>query len=294
MSFRFVAGALVAAVLAGAVALVGSAPAAAATIAAPQVMAHKGLHYPYEPFPENSTGAVDAASALGVPTEIDVLLSKPTATYPSGVPFVFHDQTLGRMTRRDGNLWDYTPDQLAQTCLVTKPRGATCSDYTIPRLSTVLKRTQAAHGALDIELKTETLTWRQALAIVKRLESADAWTWDVLPGFAHPVIMSRWMQPLTQVQAVAARRGDPPLSIDFQSVRPDYSTGNTAGSAMESVYYRNLTADAVAQLHALNLKVDAYTTNDPASWPVLRDAQVDWVISDDVHGYQTWAASSSS
>jgi glycerophosphoryl diester phosphodiesterase len=179
---------------------------------------------------------------------------------------------------------------LAHTCLVTVPRTDKCSEYTIPRLKTVLERTRAAHGTLDIEIKHETLTWNQALVIVKRLEAVDAWTWDTLPGFDYPLILSAWAQPLAQVRAVAAHRGDPPLLTEFLSVHPDYSVENTSGSTMEAVYFRNATAAAVTQLHDLGFKVDVYTTNDPADWDALAAAGVDWVISDNVVNYRKWAA----
>jgi glycerophosphoryl diester phosphodiesterase len=190
---RTTIGLLAAAALA--VAFVGQTAAAAVT-AAPRVMAHKGLHYPYSPAPENSVGAILKAAARHVPIEIDILLSKPTTAHPNGVPFVFHDTTLDRMTKLRGYVWDHTPDQLAHACLVTVPGRNTCSKYTIPRLTTVLARARAAGGTLDIEIKNETLTWTQAATIVQRLEWTDAWTWDTMPGFQDPMILSAWAQPL--------------------------------------------------------------------------------------------------
>jgi glycerophosphoryl diester phosphodiesterase len=290
VSHKFWAGVVAPVIVTAAIAFFGSAAPAAAATPKPPVMAHKGLHYPYGPAPENSVGAIEAAAALGVPTEIDILLSKATKVHPYGVPFVFHDQTLRRMTNRAGYVSSFAPDVLAHTCLVTVPRTDKCSEYTIPRLKTVLERTRAAHGTLDIEIKHETLTWNQALVIVKRLEAVDAWTWDTLPGFDYPLILSAWAQPLAQVRAVAAHRGDPPLLTEFLSVHPDYSVENTSGSTMEAVYFRNATAAAVTQLHDLGFKVDVYTTNDPADWDALAAAGVDWVISDNVVNYRKWAA----
>jgi glycerophosphoryl diester phosphodiesterase len=277
------------AVLAAGIALAGS-PAQAATLpVAPLVMAHKGLHYPYGTAPENSVPAIEAAAARGLPSEIDILLSKGTKSHPFGVPFVFHDQTLDRMTNRSGYVHDFTPDQLAHTCLVTVPRTTKCSTSTIPRLTKVLNHTRAAGGALDIEIKHQTLTWNQALVIVKRLEWADVWSWDLLAGFDSPLILCQWTQPLAELRKVAEHRGDPPLLTEFLSVVPDYSPENTAGNAMEAVYFRNMNADVVNQLHALNLKADVYTTNDSTDWDKFRAAGVDWVISDNVLNYQKWA-----
>jgi glycerophosphoryl diester phosphodiesterase len=277
------------AILTLALALAGPAPAVAG-ITTPLVMAHKGLHTPYGSAPENSVGAIVASSKLGVPTEIDIVFSKPTKGNPYGVPFVLHDLTLRRMTNRLGYVSTYTAAQLDHTCLVTAPYANTCSTYTIPRLITVLKRTQAAHGSLDIEIKNDDLTRGQARGIVKRLEWADAWTWDTLPGFNDPLIMSAWVHPLELVRDVATHRGDQPLATEFQTSHPDYSPANTTGSAMEAVWYKNITADAVTQLHSMGLAVDVFTSNTSDGWTAIAAAGVDWVISDNVHGYQDWVA----
>jgi glycerophosphoryl diester phosphodiesterase len=271
-------------------AVIASTPAHAATTA-PLVMAHKGLHTPYGTAPENSVGAIVASSNLGVPTEIDIVFSKPTKANPYGVPFVFHDLTLRRMTTRQGFVSSYTPWQLAHTCLVTSPYADTCSTYTVPPLRRVLARTKAAHGALDIEIKNPDLTRNQARMVVKLLESFDAWTWDTMPGFDYPLLMSAWVRPLHLVRSVAAFRGDDPLVTEFQTVQPDYTSADTAGSSMEAIWYKNVTADAVTQLHAMGLDVDAFTTNTADGWDALAAAGIDWVISDNVPGYQQWVAS---
>ena len=289
MSHRLWTGAVGLVVFAVTIMSVGSAAHAETLTQTPSVMAHKGLHTPYGPAPENSVGAIVDAAELGVPTEIDIVFSKPTQTSPYGVPFVFHDLTLKRMTNRKGYLSAFTPWQLAHICLVSRPHVETCSAYKIPRLMTVLKQTRAAHGALDIEIKNENLTADQAGVIVNQLERADAWTWDMLPGFDSPLIMSTWVQPLELVRSVAASRVDEPLVTEILCVEPDYSDAKVTGSAMESVWYKNINPDAVLQLHSLGLLVDAFTSNHAEDWNALAGAGVDWVISDDVVEYQNWA-----
>jgi glycerophosphoryl diester phosphodiesterase len=148
----------------------------------------------------------------------------------------------------------------------------------------------AAHVPLDIELKNETLSRGQARTIVKRLEAADVWSWDVLAGFDGPMILAGWTQPLAQIRAVAQRRGDPPLLTEYLTVQPDLTPESTTGSAMEAIYFRNVTKDAVIQLHALGLAVDSFTSNKRAFWDALAAADVDWVITDNVVDYQKWAA----
>jgi glycerophosphoryl diester phosphodiesterase len=275
--------AAMAAALIGAV--IGPAPSAGASTLKPLVMAHKGLHYPYSQAPENSTGAILKAAALGVPVEIDIRLSKPTPTHPHGVPFVFHDLTLDRMTNLSGNLSDYTDTELASTCLVTIPNGTTCSPYPIPKLSTVLEGMRDAGGTLDIEVKNDQLTKGQAAAIVKRLEWSHVWAWDLLPGFKKPMILSAYDQSLTQIQSVAASRGDPQLRTEFLTVKPDPTATD---HVMECVYYRNVTPDVVTELHNAGLKVDAYTANHQDAWDALAQAGVDWIMTDNLRTYLNW------
>ena len=61
-----------------------------------QPYAHRGLHGPG--VPENSRAAFAAAVARGHGIELDVQASR------WGVPFVFHDETLDRLTDEHGPL----------------------------------------------------------------------------------------------------------------------------------------------------------------------------------------------
>ena len=277
-----------------AVAAVVSAPPAFASPVpnAPLVMAHKGWHYPYGTAPENSTGAINAAAAMGMPIEIDILLSKPTKTNPHGVPFVFHDQTLRRMTNRAGKLSSFSAAELDDTCLVTVPGGDVCSEYNIPRLGTVLTQVSTTGVALDIEIKHDTLTTGQALSIVKRLENADAWSWDIMPSeeFHSPLILSPWSQPLRKVRKVAAERGET-VQTEFLAEQVTVpAPEDTAGSVMTALYYKRVTPEIVDDLHLQGLLVDAFTANDCTSWEKLVAADVDWVITDNLEDYEAWAA----
>ncbi len=70
------------------------------------VVGHRG--YP-QLFPENSRIGLVAAAEAGVDAvELDVQMSK------DGVPVVFHDQDLNRITRATGNIWDFTASQLSE------------------------------------------------------------------------------------------------------------------------------------------------------------------------------------
>lgn len=88
--------------------------------------AHRGLFDNKSEAPENSLPAFRRAVEAGYGIELDVQLSK------DGIPVVFHDATLKRMCGVDGNVWDYTLEELQQMKLAG-------SSATVPTFSEVLK-----------------------------------------------------------------------------------------------------------------------------------------------------------
>lgn len=72
--------------------------------------AHRGLFG--KAIPENSLKAFDNAVKKGYGIELDVQLSK------DNVVMVFHDYTLKRMTGAEGNLSEFTKDQLKEFALL--------------------------------------------------------------------------------------------------------------------------------------------------------------------------------
>jgi len=88
-----------------------------------QPFAHRGLHD--GTIVENSRAAFAAAVAAGHGIELDVQLAA------NGEPFVFHDETLDRLTSETGRVADLTGPELANIKLRGTHEG-------IPRLSEVL------------------------------------------------------------------------------------------------------------------------------------------------------------
>lgn len=103
-----------------------------------RAFAHRGLWAPGEA-PENSIAAFRAAAEAGLGIELDVQLSK------DGVPVVFHDPALERLTDGHGLVWEHTVDELTGLALAG-------SDERIPKLSEVV-RTLPAGTPVLIELK---------------------------------------------------------------------------------------------------------------------------------------------
>lgn len=120
-------------------------------------IAHRALHDVTQGRPENSRAAITAAIAAGYAIEIDLQLSR------DGVPMVFHDETLERLTPRDGWLSDLSAADLASIPLKGGDEG-------IPTLSDVLTLV-AGRVPLLIELKDQTLRMAETDG---RLEQATA------------------------------------------------------------------------------------------------------------------------
>ena len=71
-------------------------------------IAHRGYHDLTLGRPENSLAAVRAAAEAGFTIECDLQVTA------SGVPVVFHDPDLKRMTNKRGLVRAHTPQQLKQ------------------------------------------------------------------------------------------------------------------------------------------------------------------------------------
>lgn len=103
--------------------------------------AHRGLFDNASSAPENSLAAFRKAVEAGYGIEMDVQLSK------DDIPVVFHDGTLKRMCGVDGNVWDYTLEELRKMKLAD-------SEETIPTFEAVL-RTIRGKVPLIIEYKMD-------------------------------------------------------------------------------------------------------------------------------------------
>lgn len=86
-------------------------------------IAHRGLHN--DEFPENSLGAFQNAVDNGYPVELDVHI------IADGTLVVFHDNSLSRVTGKDGYIKNLTKNDLTNYTLMG-------SKYTIPTFDEVL------------------------------------------------------------------------------------------------------------------------------------------------------------
>jgi len=107
-------------------------------------IAHRGLHDRAGGIIENSASAFAAAISAGYAIECDLQLSA------DGVPIVFHDDTLERLTGRPGPVGDLTADELTRLPLLGSSTGD-CPQRFTDFLAQIGGRTM-----LQVELKRQT------------------------------------------------------------------------------------------------------------------------------------------
>lgn len=117
-------------------------------------IAHRGLHN--ETFPENSLGAFENAIKNGYPIELDVHLLS------DGNVVVFHDDTLSRMTGKDGYIKSLTVNDL-------KNYNLNNTQYTIPTFKEVLDLVNGKVPIL-IEIKNKGKVGELESAVLKLLK----------------------------------------------------------------------------------------------------------------------------
>ncbi len=121
-------------------------------------IAHRGLHC--ELIPENSLESFLRAQERGFSIELDVRLSK------DGVPIVFHDKDLSRMTGAKGRVDQYTLKSLKSLRLCN-------TKHDIPTLQEVLDAINE-DTTLIIEIKSETMDFELEKKMSEVLKNSSA------------------------------------------------------------------------------------------------------------------------
>lgn len=150
-------------------------------------LAHRGLHSPG--VPENSLAAAEAAIAAGYGIELDIQPAR------GGVPVVFHDDDLRRLTGTEGRITDADPGSL-------RLLG---TDQTVPTLRQFLDLV-AGRAPLLIEIKD------QDGALGPDIGTLHLRVAEVLAGYAGPVAVMSF---------------NPHVIAAFHAVAPDIPVGLT-------------------------------------------------------------------
>lgn len=226
-------------------------------------IAHRAYHDVAAGRPENSRAAIRAAISAGYGIEIDLQLSR------DGVPMVFHDETLERLTPQEGWLCERTAAELATIPL-------TGGDETIPSLAEILDLV-AGRVPLLIELKDQTLRMAETDG---RLEQATA---RALAPYDGPVALMSFnphmiarmatLSPgLPRGLTTSAYDPDdwaplPPETCDRLRPIPDYDRTQSSFISHEA---SDLTRPRVAELAAQGAAILCWTIKSPAAEAAAR------------------------
>ena len=219
-------------------------------------IAHRGYHNKAEGVIENSPSAFAAAIAAGYPIELDLQLSR------DGVPMVFHDDTLNRLTAETGAVRDRDAAKLETFSL----KGGTDR---IPTLARVLQQIDAAVPLL-IELKDQHGTMGDTDGVLERAAL------DVLRDYAGPfALMSFNPSMVAKVAELspdtprgfigsAWRKVDEPhVPVDRRAELATIPDFERIGADFLSHDHTNLESPRVEQLKAQGVPILCWTIRSP-------------------------------
>lgn len=228
-----------------------------------QPIAHRALHDRARRRPENSPAAIRAAVAVGYGIEIDLQLSA------DGVPMVFHDETLDRLTAEQGPVNARPAADLSRIPL-------TDADEPIPTLAETLALI-AGCVPLLIELKDQSLTMSDTDG---RLESATAALLATYPGPVavmsfnpHSVAHMARLAP-TIPRGLTTSAYDPddwsPLPAEICARLREIPDYDPTLSSFISHEAKDLTRPRVAQLKSQGAAILTWTIRSPEAEAIAR------------------------
>lgn len=206
---------------------------------------------------ENSLSALTDAADRADAVEFDVRLAA------DGVPVVFHDRTVDRLTDHAGAVADYEADELGRMCLAG-------TDDTIPTLGAVL---DGLSGPIVPELKTD--------AVTDRLRS-------LLDGYPDPVLVSSFRPGPLSALADAFETAvlcAPANAEGLPEVAPaGFEAGLDVADDLDAAAlhpHHSLCSPAtVERAQTAGLAVNAWTIRSPETARAMAEADVDGVIAD--------------
>lgn len=141
-------------------------------------IAHRGLHDRAIGVIENSSSAFEAAISGGYHIECDLQLSA------DGVPVVFHDDTLDRLTGRQGRPLDLPASELTRIPLLGSGAGETPQRFT-DLLAQVNGRT-----LLQVELKRQPERTAGAMLALKAVEAVANYRGQLVFELFDPALVA--------------------------------------------------------------------------------------------------------
>ncbi|MET0974094.1 MAG: glycerophosphodiester phosphodiesterase family protein [Leifsonia sp.] len=227
--------------------------------------------------PENTMPAFRAAFANPALAfvETDVQLTR------DGVPVLFHDTTLERVTGRRGSIGDYDYRQL-RAMDAGSWFAREFSDARIPRLETFLDALGRTDKSALIELKA---VW--SVEEVQRIIDMI----DARPLSGRIMLEAFSIETLTNIQVVAPQF--PRLMLARELPADPVPMARRFGVLAIATTAQAITAEpeAIRLMHGADLGVLCYTLNSDETWAEARALGVDGIITDVPSELDAWFAS---
>jgi len=223
-----------------------------ALVPKPLVIAHRGASAEK---PENTLAAFARALELGVDAiELDVHVTR------DGVPVVFHDDSLRRLTGQSGRVAAKTWRELAPLRVrVREP---------IPRLSDVLRLTRTRE-IVQVEIKRGV----PVAPVIRAIRTARAAAWVIVASF-DPVVLrrARRVAPAIPRMLISAGRSSPATLVRQLTA--------CAAKGLSVSHEALRSAASVRYFQARGFAVWSWTVNDPARMRRLARWGIDGILSD--------------
>ena len=241
---------------------IGSMPTAnAAELVCPMGIAHKGNAYSGGPSENSINGFTTAFNVGSQWVETDVHFTSDS------VPVLMHNATVDDATDGTGAIANMTAAQFTSLHLADGQHPPT-----LDQLMTLILASPSRH--LLLEMKATTITTAQEQILLQKLQ-----------GHEDQVHIMAFANRFPTVQHLKA--ADPAFTASILGYDPILPP--PAGIASEDLEYTYITAARVNQLHALGLKVKAWTPDNATAWASMRQMGVDVIITNKVRDYINWA-----
>lgn len=227
----------------------------------PLIIAHRGAS---AIAPENTLAAFRLAIEAGADgIEFDVRLAK------DGVPVVFHDSNLQRMTKKRERASDFTSAELQRVdvgawfnSVHSKKADAKFSGETIPTLAKLLEFLRGYQGRVYVELKGRNDEISPLVeAVVKSLRQSDLLPNVVLKSFKlQAVALTRKLLP----EVCAAALFAPKIVSILHKKSRLIERAREVGANELSLHYSLATKKIVAAAAGQNMPVTIWTADHPA------------------------------
>lgn len=281
---------LVAALVAPAAVAAAATPTASASPTTPScvppVIAHRGLDLPTADQPEDTyqaelEAASDGANVLNVNVEWT----------SDRDPVALHDFTIDRTTTGSGDIYNTT--EPAYVALYERYENGTVDTSLHPQtLYTLLAGVASTNLPIIVQMESDPL--RESWVTTAQADAEIKYVLDriVSASVQNRTIIAAWQgDQLLQFEADATAEGyHIPAALLSLAGDPSPESVLADGATILDISDASLTAPEVQAWHAAGLEVFSYTPDSATGWALDASTRVDGITTDDVPGYETWAA----